>query len=165
MIKEGDPPATLQETQVKSMIYGATNFTFRLEKLKKLGGLTRDMAAAIYLYTMDTAFYKIINALLRDVDRSRLLPFFPYLKLTLTGLRRLEKQEAEVFRGVALPFSALDGAENYIPGSVVVWWPFSSSTLSREVLSDAQFLGTSGKRTLFKIKVVSHLGREDLNSL
>ena len=68
-------------TQISSVVYGATHFVFGLERLGKLGNLTRDMAAAIYLYTMDTAFYKIVNALLRDVDRGPLKPYFPYLKL------------------------------------------------------------------------------------
>lgn len=153
MAKEGDPPVSMNAKNIESAIYGAASHTLGLENRKKLGGLTRDMAAAIYLYTMDTNFYKIINALLRDDERDPLKPFFPYLKLVMTGLRRLEKQETEVYRGVALPLSLLDGAEHYIPGNVVVWWPFSSSSVSRDVLADPLFLGTSGKRTLFTIKV------------
>lgn len=153
VVKKGDPPVSMNEREVKSAIYGAATHTLGLEKRGKLGGLTRDMAAAIYLYTMDTHFYKIINAMLREVDRNPLKSLFPYLKLVMTGLRRLEKQETKVFRGVSLPLSALDGAEHYIPGNVVVWWPFSSSSISQGVLSDPQFLGTSGKRTLFTIKV------------
>lgn len=153
MAKEGDPPVSMNAKNIESAIYGAASHTLGLENRKKLGGLTRDMAAAIYLYTMDTNFYKIINALLRDDERDPLKSFFPYLKLVMTGLRRLEKQETEVYRGVALPLSLLDGAEHYIPGNVVVWWPFSSSSVSRDVLADPLFLGTSGKRTLFTIKV------------
>lgn len=153
MAKEGDPPVSMNAKNIESAIYGAASHTLGLENRKKLGGLTRDMAAAIYLYTMDTNFYKIIKALLRDDERDPLKPFFPYLKLVMTGLRRLEKQETEVYRGVALPLSLLDGAEHYIPGNVVVWWPFSSSSVSRDVLADPLFLGTSGKRTLFTIKV------------
>lgn len=153
MAKEGDPPVSMNAKNIESAIYGAASHTLGLENRKKLDGLTRDMAAAIYLYTMDTNFYKIINALLRDDERDPLKPFFPYLKLVMTGLRRLEKQETEVYRGVALPLSLLDGAEHYIPGNVVVWWPFSSSSVSRDVLADPLFLGTSGKRTLFTIKV------------
>eukprot|EP00729_Bicosta_minor_P015562 gene15562-25784_t len=77
-------------------------------------------------------------------------------KQALTGLRRLEKQETEVFRGVPVPFSKLDDKDHYVAGSSapVVWWPFSSSTTSRKVAS--QFaLDASGKGTLFKIKVAT----------
>ena len=52
--------------------------------------VTSLQAAAIYLYTMDTSFYKIVNALLREVDRSQLKPFFPYMKLVMTGQKKNE---------------------------------------------------------------------------
>ena len=52
--------------------------------------VTSLQAAAIYLYTMDTSFYKIVNAFLREVDRSQLKPFFPYMKLDMTGQKKNE---------------------------------------------------------------------------
>ena len=70
-------------------------------------------------------------------------------------MRRLEKQETAVFRGVAVPFSELDDKEYYVAGSkkAIVWWPFTSSTTSRKVAS--QFLDANGKGTLFKTKVTT----------
>ena len=64
-----------------------------------------------------------------------------------------------------MSFSELDGAEHYVPGGVVVWWQFSSSTVSRDVLDDDTFLGTSGKRTLFTIKVATARAIQDFSAL
>lgn len=79
--------------EIEGAIYGATKATENMEKSGALGVLTRDMAAAIYLYTMDSNFYRQLNKLLRAEDRTALKPFFPYLRLLLTGLRRLPKEK------------------------------------------------------------------------
>ncbi|CAF4212129.1 unnamed protein product, partial [Adineta steineri] len=51
-----------------------------------------------------------------------------------------------VYRGVKLDLSA-----QYEKGSTVTWWGFSSCTTSIHVLSNKQYLGQSGTRTLFAI--------------
>lgn len=57
-------------------------------------GLTSDESAAIHLYTMEwddseKSLYAILNRTLRLVDRTKLRPWFKYLKLLLTGLFKL----------------------------------------------------------------------------
>lgn len=57
-------------------------------------GLTSDESAAIHLYTMEwnnreNSLYMVLNSTLRLVDRSKLRPWFRYLKLLLTGLFKL----------------------------------------------------------------------------
>ena len=105
---------------------------------------------------MDLPFYKMLNQLLRDVDRTPLEPFFPYLRLILTGLRRLPKDTAAMYRGVRVAFADLDGAKDYVQGGLVVWWPFNSSTQDLAMLEENdQFLGTTGKRTLFIINLAT----------
>ena len=57
-------------------------------------GLTVDEAAAIHLYTMEweeheQSLYFVLNRTLRLADRSKLRPWFRYLKLFLTGLFKL----------------------------------------------------------------------------
>jgi hypothetical protein len=146
-----DTPTIMNRKRIDLAIYASSQHTYRLEQQNKLGVLTRDMAAAIYIYTLESPFYKVLNKLLRDVDRSVLKPYFPFLKLILTGLRRLRKEHRTVFRGIPVGFAALDGAEHYLEGCRIVWWPFSSSTENKKVLSDKQFLGVSGPRTLFVI--------------
>jgi hypothetical protein len=55
-----------------------------------------------------------------------------------------------VYRGVKLNLSA-----EYSKGSIVTWWGFSSCTTSVDVLSNKQFLGQTGTRTLFNIECQS----------
>ena len=78
--------------EIHGAIYGAVIAMQRMEKNGELGVLTRDMGAAIYLYTMESNFYRQVNKLLRVEDRTALKPFFPYLRLLLVALRRLPKE-------------------------------------------------------------------------
>eukprot|EP00729_Bicosta_minor_P024848 gene24848-30236_t len=147
-LKDGDPPTKMTKTQIDGIIFGAIKFTEKLDKKGDLGELTQDMAAAIYVYTCESPFYKQLNTLLRDEDRTALQPFFPYLRLLLTALRRLPKIERNVYRGVGL-----DLQDQYPEGETVVWWALSSTTKTMKVLKD--FLGESGKRTIFIVEVKS----------
>lgn len=148
VLKDGDPPTKMTKTQIDGIIFGAIKFTEKLDKKGDLGELTQDMAAAIYVYTCESPFYKQLNKLLRDEDRTALQPFFPYLRLLLTALRRLPKIERHVYRGVGL-----DLQDQYPEGETVVWWSVSSTTKTMKVLKD--FLGESGKRTIFIVEVKS----------
>lgn len=148
VLKDGDPPTKMTKTQIDGIIFGAIKFTEKLDKKGDLGELTQDMAAAIYVYTCESPFYKQLNKLLRDEDRTALQPFFPYLRLLLTALRRLPKIERNVYRGVGL-----DLQDQYPEGETVVWWAVSSTTKTMKVLKD--FLGESGKRTIFIVEVKS----------
>ncbi|CAF0999256.1 unnamed protein product [Adineta steineri] len=66
----------------------------------------------------------------------------------MTSLVKLpsDSNRLMVYRGVKLDLSA-----QYEKGSTVTWWGFSSCTTSIDVLSNEQFLGQSGTRTLFSI--------------
>lgn len=69
------------------------------------------------------------------------------MKLILTALARIPSSQRTVYRGVNLDLS-----EEYPKGRTFVWWGFSSCTSSIEVLENEQFLGKSGKRTIFAIE-------------
>ena len=49
--------------------------------------------------------YEDLNKLLRDEDRQKLRPYFPYLKLLLSALDLLPDVEATVYRGVKVGHS------------------------------------------------------------
>ena len=110
-------------------------------------------------YTQESKFYKGLNKSLGKRDRSKLLPYFPYLKILLTALHKLPPcPDVIVNRGVKLPPLG-DGrgqpplADRYAVGDEPIWWAFSSATASLSVLQSEQFLGTSGNRTIFQLKV------------
>jgi hypothetical protein len=112
-------------------------------------GLDADEAGALTLYTFESELYTSLNALLRQRDRQRLKPFFPYLKLMIDARRKLPRHVGVVWRGV----KGVDLRANYKKGSEVYWWAFSSTTKELSTLQKPQFLGTSGVRTVFNIQV------------
>jgi hypothetical protein len=114
--------------------------------------LSLDEFASIRLYTLEwepreKSFFYILNQTLRAEDRTKLRPWFLFLKLILTALGKLPSISTQVFRGVKLDLS-----NQYSEGTIFIWWGFSSCTSSANVLENDQFLGTRGKRTLFDIK-------------
>jgi hypothetical protein len=123
-------------------------------------GLTEDESAAIRLYTMEwdagpdeprASLYAHLNRTLKLVDRTKLRPWFRYLKLFVTALAKLpSKPHQTVWRGVRKDQSA-----DYPPGDEVTWWAFSSCTASLNVLESDLYLGNAGTRTLFSIEIMN----------
>ncbi|CAF0775724.1 unnamed protein product [Adineta ricciae] len=100
-------------------------------------GLTREESAAIYIYTMEwgeLSLYNLLNTALRIKDRSTLRPWYGYLKLFYTALKKLPDEKSNLWRGVNLDIS-----ENFKDGEIITWWTVSSCSSSVDVVS--QFLG------------------------
>ena len=58
------------------------------------GVLTNDESQAVFIYSCEwvpreLSLYNIVNGLLRDKDRSKALPFLPYIKLLCTALSKV----------------------------------------------------------------------------
>lgn len=75
-----------------------------LEKGANPHKLTKDEIAAIYLYTMPwpnatASLYYNLNKALRTADRSAAKPYFPYLRLLLSALKKLPPVVGTVHRG------------------------------------------------------------------
>jgi uracil DNA glycosylase len=107
-------------------------------------GLSADAIAALYLYTCESAFYRQINAVLRSADRSRVVPYLPYLRLLFAAVAELPVRTEPLWRGVSLDLRA-----QYPVGRTVTWWGVSSCTSEPGVARG--FLGSRGKRTLFEV--------------
>ncbi len=113
-------------------------------------GLTQDESAAIMLYTMEckeNSVYLMVNQTLRSEDQRLIKPWFSYLKLVLTALRKLPAFEGTVWRAMTRNVS-----EQYKQGKRGVWWSFTTATLNAAILQSHQFLGQQGERTLFSIQ-------------
>ncbi|KJY43453.1 uracil-DNA glycosylase [Streptomyces sp. NRRL B-1568] len=108
------------------------------------GGLSADAIAALYLYTCESGFYREINTILRSPDRTRLLPYLPYLRLLFSAVSGLPARTEPLWRGVSLDLRA-----QYPLGRTVTWWGVSSCTSKLSVAR--AFLGGRGKRTLFEV--------------
>jgi hypothetical protein len=111
-------------------------------------GLTKDESAAILLYTMEAeedSFYSILNQSLRREDRRLVKPWFPFIKLFDTALRKLPTVKGCIWRGITGDFS-----ESYKQNEVITWWNFSSCSSEVDVVES--FLGKNKKSTLFMIE-------------
>lgn len=107
--------------------------------------LSADEVASIHLYTQETGLYRTLNSALRSENREMLKPFFPYLRLLLSGLQKLRPLSETVYRGVPGDMSA-----KYTKGEEIIWWGLSSATATLDVVQN--FLGDK-QSTLFTIKV------------
>ena len=114
-------------------------------------GLNEHQAASIHVYTQESAFYHILNELLRGTDRSKLEPFKPYLKLLLMGLNKIPPAVKTLYRGVQKSLGQL--SQQFEKGKPVVWWSVTSTASHVSVLE--QFLGKSGDRCMFTINAIS----------
>jgi hypothetical protein len=66
----------------------------KMNSKKPQDGLTQDESASIHLYTIEwdiheNSLYMVLNKTLRLADRTKLRPWFRYLKLFLTGFFKL----------------------------------------------------------------------------
>jgi hypothetical protein len=150
-LEEAVEPIVLFVPEVKRMAYAAK------KKCQKTpaNGLTIDESASIILYSLDwepqeECLYHVLNKTLRMKNRKQLIPWFRYLKLILTALSHLPSNHHVVFRGVKC-----DIRKDYPKGETIYWWGFSSCTATMDVLQNEQFLGSSGKRTMFMIECFS----------
>ncbi|MEU8034556.1 ADP-ribosyltransferase domain-containing protein, partial [Streptomyces sp. NPDC049099] len=115
------------------------------------GNLSADAVAALYLYTCESAFYREINAILRNPDRSKVVPYLPYLRLLFSAVSGLPVRKEPLWRGVPLDLRA-----QYPVGRTVTWWGVSSCTSELGVAR--AFLGSRGKRTLFEVQPARAVG-------
>ena len=102
-------------------------------------------SACIYLYTMDwgeESLYRVFNRALRAEDQLAIEPWYDYIKLFDTALRKLPNLRRSLWRGVDQDISG-----NYREGVSVTWWSFSSCSTSESRIE--QFLGSVS--TLFMI--------------
>ncbi|CAF0871625.1 unnamed protein product [Adineta steineri] len=148
-----EPIKDLLDYQLKEYITVA-----KMNSLDPEDRLTQDESASIHLYTMewakhDNSLYMKLNQTLRLVDRSKLTPWFKYLKLFLTAFSKLPpRKDTLVWRGVREDLSAL-----YPKGKEFAWWAFSSCSAAIDVLESPDYLGKSGTRTIFSIQ--THSGK------
>ena len=80
----------------------------RVDKPKE--GLTTDESASLVLYTMEwtpfeSCLYRVLNQTLRSEERNEIKPYFSYLNLSLTALRKLPSFQGIVWRGLKLDIS------------------------------------------------------------
>lgn len=109
-------------------------------------GLSHEESASIYIYTMEwgeKSLYRILNQALRVEDRSTLVPWYGYLKLFDTALRRLPNLKKSLWRGVKGNIS-----QNYQEDVQLTWWSISSCSTAVNVIRE--FLGPIS--TLFMIE-------------
>jgi hypothetical protein len=117
--------------------------------------LTPDQAIAVWLYTCESPLYRELNRVLRAADRGVLrAQFFPYLRLLLSGLAKINTASGSpkrmVNRGVREDLVA-QHPNDYPVGETLIWWAVTSTTAKISTLQNPAFLGATGDRTIFQI--------------
>ncbi|CAF3135589.1 unnamed protein product [Rotaria sp. Silwood2] len=111
--------------------------------------LSKDEAATVYLYTMEmleeASVHHILNQALRADDRSKVRPWFAYLKFLDSAISKLPKFKGILWRGINK-----DVSQTFKKGQVITWWSVSSCSTSVDVISS--FLGNAPQSTLFSIE-------------
>ncbi|CAF4042419.1 unnamed protein product [Rotaria sp. Silwood1] len=143
------PVMTLEQTvqELVLSVPGLTNYVaLAKENCNRTSSLlTWDESAAIYLYSMQTSFFPMLNKALRDEKRQLLKPWFAFLKLFLTALEKLPSFNGTVWRGVSGDIDS-----NFANNSVQTWW--SVNSCSKDTKVTEAFVGEKG--VLFVIKVM-----------
>jgi hypothetical protein len=113
--------------------------------------LTRDESAAVFLYTMEAdenSFYRVLNKVLRDEDRSKSKQWFYYLKLFDTAIEKLPTKKGNLWRGVSGDLS-----KYYHENDVFFWWSITSCSVSANEAE--KFLDQNKDSTLFMIEAIN----------
>ena len=107
--------------------------------------LTRDESASIYLYSMSSSLYFHLNDALRAEDREKLKPWFPFLKLFITALKKLPSVTETVWRGINF-----DDTSTFADDDEHIWWSVNSCSKALDVVQ--RFLGEKG--TVYAINAI-----------
>lgn len=121
-------------------------------------GLTIDEAGAIWLYTVESAFYTTLNKFMRTADRNSVKPFFPYLKLLLNALGKLPipKEKLVVWRGIKIAQNKFQTflknlRELQTDDEDLIWWSPTSCTLEMKTAQNFLKKG-NGVKVLFNVE-------------
>eukprot|EP00047_Mylnosiga_fluctuans_P006169 m.245282 g.245282 ORF g.245282 m.245282 type:complete len:528 (+) comp14658_c0_seq1:48-1631(+) len=116
-------------------------------------GLTADEISAICLYTMefdDSNVAAALAAAVASTDRKAAQAFYPYLRLLLSGLLKLPRVAATLYRGVLD-----DGPTTYVKDTTLIWWNIVSCCRAENVLRHSRFASATSPRTGFRIETKS----------
>ncbi|CAF1564584.1 unnamed protein product [Adineta ricciae] len=118
-----------------------------MENRKKNTHLTRDESASIYLYTMPVNFFEHLNKDLRCKNRKDLEPWFDFLNLFITALKKLPPCTISViWRGVGDSLG-----EEFVGGTEHTWWSINSCSSNQ----NAARCFADFKGTLFSIHAIN----------
>ena len=121
--------------------------------------LTEDGIAFIMKYTAEDSqptIYADMNSKAYDSDRSKIIPYGAFMVGMVKHMKQIEAYgNHTVYRGVKS-----DLRSDYPEGRRVTWHGFSSTTKTLKVLENPLFCGTTGKRTIFAIKLTQGQARE-----
>ena len=109
-----------------------------IEHSRKGPRLSDNESAAIYVYTMATSFYKILNQVLRAKNPQALEPWFMFLKLFISALEKLPSLPITVWRGITDNFCGSD----FVKDQMYTW--SSINSCSSDVKVAGVYVGRGG---------------------
>lgn len=114
-----------------------------VEHLKQVGDLSSDEKGAVYLYT-GNSLYGRLNQALRSADRSKIKCYFPYLQFFIRAHGKIPPcpTTKTLYRGIGKKIDKM-----YQKGATITWWSVSSCSSNCSVAK-----GFAGGGTLFHVK-------------
>jgi hypothetical protein len=147
--------ATGSISDLSDLIELANEKAFDLVNFQDVKHLSTTEASALLLYSMDSGFYQVLNATLRDQDRNALKPFVKAIWLLMTAVSKCPlPSKRHVYRGVNCDLSS-----QYPEGRRITWNSFSSCTTRLNTLENGTFMGKFGTRTLFSLELTTNRAR------
>lgn len=121
--------------------------------------LSADGIAYVMKYSAEDSvppLYQDMNNKCYDKDRKKIMPYGMFMVGLVKHMKDIEVYpNATVYRGVKVDLKA-----HYVTGRKFTWHGFCSTTKSMGVLSNPQFCGETGKRTIFAIQLTQGQARE-----
>lgn len=106
-------------------------------------GLSPQEAGAIYVFTLPGPFYQVLNSFLRCSDRSKLLPFDPFLTLFVSALQKIPTESKELRQRSVKP------ALRPCSGQPIVWWSIARTCSTARALETLAYMCRDGPRRRF----------------
>jgi hypothetical protein len=135
------PGLTLEEAtkEIIPLVPGVADYVSTAKKKcnRRSTLLTTNESAAIYFYSMQTPFFSSLNNTLRAENRHALKPWFAFLNLFITALKKLPSTRDTVWRGINDDVSSM-----FVDNDVQTWWSVNSCSMALNVVEF--YLGEKG---------------------
>ena len=104
-----------------------------VEQLKKYHGEAETGQCVIRLYSAESFLYKLVNATLRNDDRSKIDTLGPFCWLLFKHIKEgKDSVKTDLYRGTTLTDEMIDEYKNAV-GSTIQWSAFTSTSKDRRM--------------------------------
>jgi len=150
------PNLFIKDIILKQMALGSSALQYA-SSLDTYGILSKEEIAIIYMYTVESPFYKELNRIMREGKPEERILYRDYIYYMNQTLEKLSPHKGPVYRGISCVLP------DYKQGKVITWQAFSSATKNPKVALD--FVGKTKTGMLFMIEPKNARPIEEFSAL